>query len=302
MKPNLTLALLLGFYAMAVLGAEVRVPSELISAQTALVVDLNLGSMKRERLLKSFTDTVGEEPAAETQVQYDDFVTRFAEAGGATISVVVNMQKDQRDLTEGVMLVVGINGSADAKKVTEFINAFAPDLKYSTAPECPKSVDGNLVWYQKTYVLPKPSAEKRKAFDFAYTQLPTGQSFTVVLISDANAAEQVTSTLGTDEADMVSALMLGQGICLFSNIGISDQPELKMLVLTADAAAAAKNAKVAAELIVEMKKKLPSPFERVLDYLKVSETGSNVQVSIALPDWTKIARDVMAATATGAAK
>jgi len=300
MKIKVALALLLSCCALAISGAEIRVPSELISTQTAVIVDLNLNLMKRERLLKSFTDTLGEEPTAETQVQYDDFVTRFAEAGGATISVVMNMQKDQRELTEGLMLVVGIKDGADAKKVTEFMYAFAPDMKYSAAPECPRTIAGNLVWHQKAYILPKPSAEQRKAFEFAYTQLPAGQSFSAVLISDANAAENATSTLRTDEADMVSALMLGRGICLFSNIGVSDQPVLKLLVLTPDAAGAAKNAKVATELIVEMKKKLPSPFERVLDYLKVSESGSNVQVSVSLPEWTKIARDVMAATAAAA--
>jgi hypothetical protein len=298
MKIKIALALLC-CSAFGVLGAEVRVPAELISQQTAVVVDLNFPAMKREQLLKSFTDTLGEEPTAETQVQYDDFVTRFSDAGGATISVVWNIQKDQRDLTEGLVLVVGLKDGAEAKKVTEFLYAFAPDMKYSAAPECPRTIGGNLVWYQKAYILPKASVERRKAFEAAYTQLPAGQSFSVVLIPDENAAEQATSTLGTDEAEMVSALMNG-GICLFSNVGIAAHPTLKMLVLSPDAAGATKLTKVATELIVEMKEKLPSPFERVLDYLKVSEAGSNVQVSIALPEWTKIARDVMAATAEAA--
>jgi len=300
MKIKVALGLLLCCGAFAVSSAELRVPAELISQQTAVVVDVNVALMKRDQLMKSFTDTLGEAPTTETQVQYDDFVTRFSEAGGATISIVLNMQKDSRDLTEGLLLVVGLKEGAEAKNVTEFLYAFAPDMKYSAAPECPQTVAGNLVWYQKAYILPKASVERRKAFQYAYTQLPAGQSFSVVLISDENAAEHATSTLRTDEAVMVSSLMLGSGICLFSNVGIDAHPTLKMLVLTPDAAGATKSAKVATELIVEMKKKLPSPFERVLDYLKISEAGSNVQVSIALPEWSKIARDVMAATAGSA--
>jgi len=299
MNIKIALGLLLCCGAVVVSGAELRVPADLISQQTAVVADLNFPSLKRERLLKSFTDTVGEAPAAETEVQYDDFITRFSEAGGETISIVWNLQKDQRDLTEGLVLVVRMKDGADAKKVKEFLYAFAPDMKYSTAPECPTTVGRNLVWYQKAYILPKPSSERHKAFESAYTQLPAGQSFSVVLISDENAKEQATNTLRTDEAEMVGALM-SRGICLFSNVGVEEHPMLKMLVLTPDAAGATKLEKVATELIVEMKKKLPSPFERVLDYLKVSEAGSNVQVSMALPEWSKVARDVMAATAAAA--
>lgn len=298
MNLKATLAMIL-CTALSLSAVEMRVPAELVGKETIAVVDINIDVLNRAQFLKTITDIIGEAPSQEMQGHYDDFMAQFAAAGGATISIVLNMQKDMEYPADGLLLVIGPQPGADIAKLSDYMFSFAPEMKQTMAADCPKQIGGSLVWCQRSYKLPKADAGRYTAFARAYTQLPKNNSFTVVLLAEELAAEMIRSNLKPQEADRVDALMGGNGVCLFSNIGVVEKPALKLLVLTPDAAGAEKLSKVASALIGDLKEKLPAMFANSLDSLKVVEAGSNVQINIALPAVSKAAKDVMGSVATG---
>jgi hypothetical protein len=282
MKFKATLAIVL-CSALVASAADLRVPADLISQDTAAVIDLNIDQLKRPLFLQSVTDILGEQPSQEMQCHYDDFMRKFAAAGGATVSIVVNVLPDSNYSTEGLILVIGPRSSADIPALSDYMFSFAPEMKENFASECPVTIGGSLVWYQRFYTLPEPSAVRYAAFASAYQQLPKNQSFTAVLRADNPARGLVRGSLKPMDADRVESLMQGNGICIFTDLGAVEKPTLHALLLKQDAAGTEKSLAIASALFVDLKKKLPESYSHALDSLTLLALGSNLRISIALP-------------------
>jgi hypothetical protein len=247
----------------------------------------------KDQLFKSLKDSVGEEPPPDAVKQYDDYMAKFKAAGCTSMSVVVNMKKDAKNPAEGVMLVVGMDEGADSAKAAEFVKTSIPDLAKDMHADCPKEIEGCLVWYEKSFTLPPASPERLEAFEYALSQVPDDQSISIMFVPDENVAAAATAGLKKEEAELATALLGGSGICLFTNFGIAADPGVKLLVLTPDAGGADKLQKVAEAFIGEMKKSVPPPFTAALDSLKAVAAGSNVQLSLGLADWSKVLKEMM---------
>ena len=299
MKRIAVLALMLLSCSFVCCGAEIPVPEKVIGAKTIAVISLNLEEIKKDALLKSITTVVGEAPDAAAIKQFDDLEAKIKASGATSLSFVLSIPKgsDIAKSSDNSILVVEMKEGADNTKVADLLYELIPGIKTEKADDCPKEIEGALVWYKKGNKLPAANKERADAFSGAYGQVGEHQSISIVLMPDEDAVESAKASLKPEEKELVSAILDGDGILLFSNLGVSAEPSVKLLIMAADAAGAEKLTKAAQALIDQFKKELPPPMAPLMDTLKLVQAGTNVQLSLAFPEITKAAKDLMAAMA-----
>jgi hypothetical protein len=294
MKRRALLVALVLSYSCIAMAADLHVPEEIIGTETIAIINLNVNSIKPDQVAKTMTDIMGKAPEQGMVDQLKDFSGKFKEAGGKSISVVINGSKDLNAAKSGdtTVIVLETNEGADAAKMTEFVNANIPGVKEQVAADCPKNFNGKLVWYNKNYKLPAQNKDRADSFSVAHGEVAEDQLLSVVVVPDENAQDQVKANLKPEDAEIARAILGGGGVCLFSNLGVADNPTLKVLVLAADAAGAESIRNAVDKLLKEAKNGAPPEAQKLLDGLKLDQAGTNVQFSIALVEWAKVAKAI----------
>lgn len=277
-------------------GTELPVPEKVIGEKTVAIVSLNLDEINKDALLKSISAVAGLAPEAAALKQFDEMDAKIKAAGLLHIRFVTSIPKgaDYSQSSDNSILVIKMKEGADYTKVAELLYSLMPDLKAEKAAECPREIDGCLVWYKKGITLPAADKKRAEAFSSAFSQVNEHQSVSVVLMPDADAAEPVKDTLKPAEKELLSAVLDGKGICFFCNFGVTAEPGIKLLILAADAARAETLNKAAENLIAQFKEDLPPMLSPLLDIFKLVQAGTHVQVSITFPEITQAAKDFMA--------
>ena len=297
MKRRALLVALILCYSCVALAADLHVPEEIIGTETVAVLNLNVSSVKPDQVVKTMTDIMGKAPEQAMSDQLKDFTTKFKDAGGKSISIVINGSKDLNAAKSGdtTVVVVETAEGADVAKMTEFVNTNIPGVKDTVAADCPKNFNGKLVWYNKNYKLPTQNKDRAEAFSVAHGEVAEDQLLSLVVVPDENAQEAVKANLKPEEAEIVRAILGGGGVCLFSNLGVSENPTIKVLVLAADAAGAESIRNAVDKLLKEAKNGAPPEFQKLLEGLKLDQAGTNVQFSIAVVEWAKVAKAIFEA-------
>jgi hypothetical protein len=300
MKRRALIVALVLCYSCVAIAADLHVPEEIIGTDTIAIVNLNVSSIKPEQVVKTMTDIMGKAPEQAMADQLKDFSTKFKDAGGKSISIVINGSKDLNAAKSGdtTVVVVELNEGADAAKLTEFVNANIPGVKEAVAADCPKNFNGKLVWYNKNFKLPTQNKDRAETFSVAHGEVAEDQLLSIVVVPDENAQDAVKANLKPEEAEIARAILGGGGVCLFSNLGVADNPTIKVLVLAADAAGAESIRAAVDKLLKEAKNGAPPEFQKLLDGLKLDQAGTNVQFSIAVIEWAKVAKAIFEAGAT----
>jgi hypothetical protein len=277
-------------------GTELPVPEKVIGEKTVAIVSLNLDEIKKDALLKSISAVAGLAPDAAAIKQFDEMDERIKAAGLLNLSFVLSIPKgsDYSTSSDHSILVIKTKEGSDNAKAAELLYSLMPDLKAEKADECPKEIDGCLVWHKKGSTLPGADKKRAEAFSGAFGQVNEHQSVSVVLMPDADAAEPVKGTLKPVEIELLSAVLDSKGICFFCNLGVTAEPGIKLLILAADAAGAEKLNKAAQNVIAQFKEDLPPMLSPLLDIFKLVQAGTHVQLSITYPEITQAAKDFMA--------
>jgi len=285
-------------------GADLHVPDKLIGKDTVAIVNLNLDTISRDPLFKTITTLSGQAPDANAAKQFDELSAQIKAAGAVSISMVLNAKKgvELEKAGESAVFVIEKKEGGDNIKIAELLYGIMPEIKAKMAPDCPKEIDGTLVWHKPEFKMPEADEERARTFENAHGQVSEHQSISIVFVPDEGAIEAAKGKLKPEEAELVHALLEGDGICLFTDVGVSAEPSIKLLILSPDAAGAEKLQKTAQALIDQAKKEVPPPIAPIMDLLKLVQAGTNVQLAVSFPDLTKAAKDLMAAMAPPAGK
>ena len=288
---KLALCAMVLYSCVAAYGADLHVPEEIIGAETVAVINLNVSALKPDQLVKTMTDIMGKAPEAAQADQLKDFVGKFTAAGGKTISLVANGSKDQNAVKNGdtAVMVIELAAGADVAKFTEFSNTALAFLKDGAAPECPKTVGGKLVWYSKNFKLPPQNKERADTFSVAHGEVAEDQLLCIVVVPDATTLDAAKGSVKPEDAEVVAAILGGGGICLFSNFGVADAPTIKVLCLAADVKGAEAINKAIETGLATLKKDAPPQLKTLMDGLKLAQVGTNVQFTVSIVEWAKIA-------------
>jgi hypothetical protein len=299
MKRTTWSVLALFWCSLCCYGADLHVPDKLIGADTVAIINLNIDTLSRDQLFKTISTVSGQPADPNAAKQFDELNAQIKAAGAVSFSIVLSAPKggDLQKAGEQAIFVIEKKEGGDNTKIAELLYGLIPDIKAKMAPDCPKEIDGTLVWLKAGSKMPTPDEERAKTFETAHGQISEHQSISVVFVPDEGAIEAAKGKLKPEEAELVHALFEGDGICLFTDIGAAAEPSIKVLILSPDAAGADKLSKATQALIGEAKKELPPPIAPLMDMLKVVQAGTNVQLTISFPDLTKAAKELMAAMA-----
>lgn len=301
MKRISSLAVLAAAVCFAARAADLPVAEELIGEQTVAIVSVDIGKLSKDQISKTLAEMIGEAPPAKDLDPIAALQDQFKAAGGTTLNIVYHVDKDAKPETagRGAVIVVGTTDDAKKDKLIELMNATDPSFKEKAAPECPKAVEGGLVWYQKDFKLPKADDARGEAFADAFKQVAKDQAVTFVVVPDEDLAKLASANMKAEEAALLNAVLGGGGLCLFTDVGIAAKPQLRLVLLAEDADGAAEVHKAAEGLLAELKKDAPPPVKALLDTLKAAKAGDNVQISINLAEFAKAAKEMMALFALG---
>ena len=288
MKSKWLLALVLSFPVLA-LGADLHVPEEVIGAETAMILNININKIKPDQLMKTMRDITGTPADDQVKAQVQQLTDAFKQLGGLSINVVFSVGKDaaKTNPADGAILVVEMKDGSAPDKFTEFVNQF-PGVKDAVAAECPKAIGGKLVWYSKTAKLPAANAERAQAFTSAQYEVSDETSLSLIFVPGETTNDLAKTNLQGESAELAKAVAGGSGISLSSNFGVADAPTLKLLFMAADAGAAETIHKALTGMIASIKKDAPPEAKNLIDALKADQVGSNVQFSIGIVDWAKV--------------
>ena len=293
------LAVVFALLSISLLASDLPVPETLIGKGTVGILNVDLSSLKSDQLLKTVAAVTGQPADPKGKEQLDAFQAQLKAAGVQSLNVIFNQGKKGHPETasDAVVLVVDAGEKPDAKKVAELIYTLAPPLKQSMDPDCPKDVDGKLVWHNKAFKLPEADDDTSQSFTNAFFEIADDQSISLVLVPDEAAlatAEEALKTAKPEDKDVLTALMKNDGVCIFSDFGVADEPALKILVLAPDAQSAVSLNKAADAGIAALKKDAPPELKGVLDNLKAVHAGTNVELSLGVADISKAVKALMA--------
>jgi hypothetical protein len=230
-----------------------------------------------------------------------DFEAAIKASGAVSFSAVLSTKKgvslDQAG--ESAVFVIEKKEGADNTKIADLLYQLMPPIKEKKAEDCPKEIDGMLVWHKPDFAMPEPNADRATTFGNAHSNVAAKSSLSAVFVPADSAVEAAKGQLKPEEAALVSAICEGDGICLFTDFAAAAEPSIKLLVLSPDAAGAEKLNKTAQAILDEVKKQIPPPMQPMMDVLKLVQAGSNVQLAVSFQDLSKVAKDLMAMAAQG---
>lgn len=288
------LAVLAMVCTLSLSAAENPVPAELFGAQTVGVVNVNLAGLTKAQIDKTVTAILGQPTDPNALAAFGGFQDKFKAAGGLSLSVVINVEKDPKpeNADKGIVLVIKKGEGANPKDLAELMASMDPKFKDDMAPDCPKEIKNSLVWYNKNFKLPEENEDRAKAFSAAFEEVSNNQAVTIVVVPDEDAVKTINANLKPDQVELLSAILGGSGICLFTDFGIADAPNLKILIMAADVAGAEKLQKATEALLAAGSKDAPPPLKTLLDSLKGVQAGSNVQIAINIAEFGKAAKEL----------
>lgn len=296
MKKMSIFAVLTMVCTFSLCAAENPVPDELYGAQTIGVVNVNLAGLNKAQIDKTLVSILGQPTDPNALAAFSAFQDKFKAAGGLSINVVINIDKDPKpeNADKGIVLVVQKSETGNSKALAELMSSMDPKFKDEMAPGCPKDIDGSLVWHNKNFKLPKADDDRAEAFSGAFDEVSEDQAVTIVIVPDEDAVTTINKNLKPDQVELVKAILGGSGICLFTNFGIAEAPTLKTLIMAEDVKGAEKLNKATETLLAAASKDAPPPLKTLLDSLKAVQAGTNVQITINIAEFGKAVKELAA--------